>query len=180
MYVGLRSAAMIVPGHEGLRRLNELPPTAFEQELLQCCAVPEWAAAVRARRPFSDLAELRAVAGEEFGGLGWTAVRRALDAHPRIGDRAAGAGREAAWSRAEQSAAATGDQRVKDELVEANVAYEERFGHVFLICATGLAHREILAAARERLRNDFDTERAVVRAELGKIVDLRIGKLVDR
>lgn len=164
----------------GVEGLNALRPAAFEAELLRCCTVPEWAAGVCAQRPFPDLAALRAAAERELGRLDWTRLRAALDAHPRIGERAAGAGREAAWSRAEQSAAATDDQRAKDNLVAANKAYENRFGHVFLICATGLSHREILAAARTRLGNDDAAERAVVRAELGKIVDLRIRKLVDR
>jgi 2-oxo-4-hydroxy-4-carboxy-5-ureidoimidazoline decarboxylase len=61
--------------------------------------------------------------------------------------------------------------------VEGNRAYEERFGHVFLICATGLSAAEMLAALRERLGNDVEAERAAVRAELAKIVDLRLARL---
>lgn len=169
---------VIEPGR-GLGRLNELSPAAFDEELLQCCAVPAWVAAVRAARPFPDPGALRAAARRELAKLDWAAVRNALDTHPRIGERAGGAGRHAAWSRAEQSVATTEDERVRDELVEVNQAYERRFGHVFLICASGLSARQILAAARERLANDPEAEQAVVRAELDRIVDLRIGKLVD-
>jgi 2-oxo-4-hydroxy-4-carboxy-5-ureidoimidazoline decarboxylase len=103
--------------------------------------------------------------------LAWTDVEQALAAHPRIGERAAGASREAAWSREEQAGASP-----NDELVAGNVAYEERFGHVFLICATGLSGAEILAEVKNRLGNEPATERDVVREELRKIVDLRLGK----
>jgi 2-oxo-4-hydroxy-4-carboxy-5-ureidoimidazoline decarboxylase len=65
------------------------------------------------------------------------------------------------------------------ELVAANLAYEDRFGDVFLICATGKSQAEILAAARQRLANDDETERAVVADELRKIALLRLERLLD-
>ena len=68
---------------------------------------------------------------------------------------------------------------IRNALVEANRAYEDRFGHVFLIFATGRSDVEMLAAAKARAGNDDQTERAVVRAELAKIVALRLGKLLD-
>ena len=87
-------------------------------------------------------------------------------------------GREAGWSRAEQAAAATDDERTAAELAAGNAEYERRFGHVFLICATGRSADEVLAALRKRLGNDEVTERRVVREELRKIVDLRLARLV--
>ncbi|MFB9660899.1 2-oxo-4-hydroxy-4-carboxy-5-ureidoimidazoline decarboxylase [Glycomyces mayteni] len=95
-----------------------------------------------------------------------------------VGDRepAVPAGPEAEWSRSEQARAMTADAAVRAELADANAAYEERFGRVFLICATGLAAEDILAAARRRLANDEPTERAETRAELRKIVAFRLGK----
>jgi len=56
------------------------------------------------------------------------------------------------------------------------VAYEQRFGHVFLICATGLSASELLDALRARLTNPVEAERDVVRGELAKIVRLRLAK----
>jgi 2-oxo-4-hydroxy-4-carboxy-5-ureidoimidazoline decarboxylase len=103
-----------------------------------------------------------------------------MSAHPRIGERAAGDSAEAAWSRREQSAAAqSADEITKVALVEANHAYEERFGHVFLIFASGKTQAEILAAARERLGNDEATERAVVAGELCEIALLRLERVLD-
>src|SRR4051794_21887695 len=76
-----------------------------EAELLACCASPRWAAEVAARRPYHDLETLRRVSDATIAALDWSEVLRAVRAHPRIGERAAGQGREAAWSRAEQSSA---------------------------------------------------------------------------
>ncbi|HEX2774652.1 MAG TPA: 2-oxo-4-hydroxy-4-carboxy-5-ureidoimidazoline decarboxylase, partial [Micromonosporaceae bacterium] len=77
------------------------------------------------------------------------------------------------------SGVAGADPQVRAALVEANREYEERFGHVFLIFATGRTEAEILAAARARLGNDDEAERRVVREELGRIARLRLSKLVS-
>jgi 2-oxo-4-hydroxy-4-carboxy-5-ureidoimidazoline decarboxylase len=158
-----------------LDTLNAAEPEHAERELLACCAAHRWADELLVRRPYGDLETLRSVSDRVFAELGWPDIEQALAAHPRIGERAAGDRREAAWSRAEQSAA-TGST---DELRAANLAYEERFGRVFLICATGLSAEEILTALRQRLGNDEETERVVVREELRKIVNLRLEKLVS-
>ena len=99
-----------------------------------------------------------------------------LASHPRIGERAAADSREGGWSRQEQSGAAGAAEQVRRELAAGNAAYEQRFGHVFLICATGLSAEAMLAALRSRLRNDPIAEREVVRGELVKIVRLRLAK----
>jgi 2-oxo-4-hydroxy-4-carboxy-5-ureidoimidazoline decarboxylase len=148
-----------------------------EDGLLACCASRRWAAEVAAGRPYAGLAELRAASAKALAGLDWPDVEEALAAHPRIGDRARGEGREAAWSRGEQSGMDAAAAELRAALAEGNRAYEERFGHVFLICATGLGAAEMLAALRERLGNDDEAERAAVRAELAKIVDLRLARL---
>lgn len=167
----------VVTEINSLDLLNAAEPAAAEHALLACCASRRWADEMLARRPYPDLDLLRLVSGAALDGLDWAGVREALDAHPRIGDRPAGDGTEATWSRAEQSAASA-DEALAAELRAANVEYEDRFGHVFLICATGRSAPEILAALRERLGHDEDAERDVVRAELAAIVALRLGKLV--
>ena len=149
-------------------------------EVRACCAAAAWVEGVVGGRPYGDLAELLERSDRELAGLDWAGVRQALDAHPRIGDRVAGDDREAAWSRREQSGMDHSAQDVRSALVEANRAYEERFGHVFLIFATGRSDVEMLAAARQRIGNDEATERAVVRGELGRIVRLRLTVLMER
>jgi 2-oxo-4-hydroxy-4-carboxy-5-ureidoimidazoline decarboxylase len=159
-----------------LAEFNALPPAEAERELLACCAAPAWAKAVAGGRPYPDRMALQAAGDAAARRLTWAEVVQALSAHPRIGERPAGEGREAAWSRREQAGA--DDPSVADALTAANREYEERFGHVFLIFATGRSAAEMLAAARARLAHDEAAERPVVQEELRKIALLRLERLV--
>lgn len=141
--------------------------------LRACCAAERWVSAVDAGRPYADRDGLRARADAALAELTWDDICEALGAHPRIGERAGG------WSRAEQSGTAGAPEHVRAELADGNRAYEERFGHVFLICASGLTATQMLTALRARLPHDPATEREVVRAELGKIAWLRLERLLD-
>ncbi|GAT64904.1 OHCU decarboxylase [Planomonospora sphaerica] len=162
----------------GLADFNALGAAEAEAGLLACCASPVFARAVAAGRPYRDLAGLTAAAGAAVRGLDWPQVLRALAAHPRIGERAAGTGRGSAWSRREQSGTAGAGREVLDALAEGNRRYEERFGHVYLVCATGLSAAELLERLRGRLARDEETERRTVRAELEKITLLRLAGLL--
>jgi 2-oxo-4-hydroxy-4-carboxy-5-ureidoimidazoline decarboxylase len=160
---------------EGAVRFNALTRAEAEAELRTCCASRRWAATVAAGRPYDSAEELFAAAGKAVRDLDWPDVEEALAAHPRIGDRPRGADRESAWSRGEQSGVGDADRAA---FAEGNVAYEERFGHVFLICASGRGAGEMLTELRERLGNDPGTERSVVHGELVKITELRLRKLL--
>lgn len=149
-------------------------PAEAADLLRASCSSRAWLETMVGARPHWTLAALIEASDAALDELSWDDVDEALAAHPRIGGRTAGASREAAWSRQEQSAAA--DETLADELRMANVDYESRFGHVFLICATGRSASEILAEARRRLGNDVETERAEVRRELRDIVRLRLAK----
>ena len=156
-------------------RFNALSRTQAEAELLTCCASRRWAAAVVAGRPYDSAEDLVTAAGAAVRELEWPDVEEALNAHPRIGDRPAGTDRESAWSRGEQSGVGDADRAA---FADGNAAYERRFGHVFLICASGRGAGELLADLRERLTNDPETERPVVHRELVKITELRLRKLL--
>ena len=156
---------------------NALDEVQARELLRACCAADAWLDDVIAGRPYADRDALRVRSATALDALDWAGVRQALDAHPRIGERVAAAGREADWSRREQSAMATASADVKAALVAANEAYEQRFGHIFLIFASGRSDTEMLAAARERVGHDDGTERRVVRDELAKIVALRLERL---
>ena len=152
----------------------KLPRGEAEAELLTCCASRSWAAAMAAGRPYGSAGDLFAAADAAARALEWPDVEEALNAHPRIGERPAGADRESAWSRGEQAGVGDAD---RDALAEGNAVYKERFGYVFLICASGRGSGEMLAELRERLANAPDTERGVVHGELVKITNLRVRKL---
>ena len=161
-----------------LDAFNSAPSARVTAALLACCDVPSWAAAVRDGRPYRDVESVLDVADKAARELTAQDVDRALAAHPRIGERPAGHGAEAELSRAEQAGVST-NHGTRTALLEGNRAYEDRFGRVFLICATGLSGDDVLAALRERLDNDEPTEAAVVAEELRKIALLRLRKVVQ-
>ncbi|HET7306178.1 MAG TPA: 2-oxo-4-hydroxy-4-carboxy-5-ureidoimidazoline decarboxylase [Segeticoccus sp.] len=161
-----------------LDHLNAAPADELTPTLLACCDVPAWADAVLTGRPYARAEDLYAVADRAARRFSSAEVDRALAAHPRIGQRAQGNGAGAGWSRQEQSGVSQ-DAAVQQALLEGNRAYEDRFGRVFLICATGLSGEGILASLRERLAHDDATEAAVVADELRKIALLRLRKVVE-
>jgi 2-oxo-4-hydroxy-4-carboxy-5-ureidoimidazoline decarboxylase len=162
-----------------LAGFNALPAAEAEAELRSCCASAAWARQVAAGRPYPDLAALCDAADAALAGLRWPDLAEALAVHPRIGERASGEGREAGWSRREQAGIGSESAPATHAaLAEANREYERRFGHVFLVFASGRTATELLAAARERLGNPPDVEREVVRGELGKIARLRLERLL--
>jgi 2-oxo-4-hydroxy-4-carboxy-5-ureidoimidazoline decarboxylase len=123
----------------------------------------------------------RGTAGHEghfHSDLSGEGAPHARDGDMRAGDMRAGESRDGEWSRQEQAGVAGASADTLAALAAGNRAYEERFGQVFLICATGLSAAEMLAALRTRLGNDPETEAKIVREELGKITGLRLRKLL--
>jgi 2-oxo-4-hydroxy-4-carboxy-5-ureidoimidazoline decarboxylase len=143
-----------------------------ERTALACCAAGTFAKAVAGGRPYPDPAALLAAVDATFKALSWDDIAEAMSEHPRIGDRAVRGG----VSAAEQSGAAAASDEVRRGLADGNVAYEQRFGHIFLICASGLTGQEMLDQLRDRLEHDEEAERIVVRDELRKITRLRMTK----
>jgi 2-oxo-4-hydroxy-4-carboxy-5-ureidoimidazoline decarboxylase len=125
-------------------------------------------------RPYPSLAALRSRAA---GALSDDDLTEALAGHPRIGQSPASA--HSSWSRSEQSGVTGAGDRLRAELAAGNQAYEDRFGHIYLVCAAGRSAPELLGILRSRLANDPDTERQVMRGELIKINDLRLTRLIE-
>ena len=161
-----------------LDRFNALPAEQAEALLLTCCRAPRWARAVAGGRPYPTVEHLQQTADDVLAGLAEDDVDAALAGHPRIGERATGA--EAAYSSREQAGLAGTTTGTLQALADGNRAYEERFGHVYLVCATGRDAGELLGLLRERLGNDPATERRVLREELRKINRIRLSGLVPR
>jgi 2-oxo-4-hydroxy-4-carboxy-5-ureidoimidazoline decarboxylase len=126
-------------------------------------------------RPYPNWKALQARASASAARISWEEVAGALARHPRIGEQATGAATDVALSAAEQAGVASADEQA---LAAGNRAYEERFGYIFLICATGMSGAEMVSALRERLTHDDEQERRVVMEELRKIADLRLGKAI--
>lgn len=158
----------------GLSAFNAMPLAGVRQVLSEICAAPQWAQQVAGGRPYRTVHELFVAADRVLEALDEGEVDAALAGHPRIGDRPTGDA-----SRREQSGVVGADQETLDALAEGNREYERRFGHVYLVCASGRTAEELLDVLRSRLRNHPVTERQVLRAELGKINRLRLERLVD-
>ena len=169
--------------------LNGLPREAAAQALGSCCSSARWIDALVAGRPYRSVPDMLAASDEAVAALGEADLGEALAGHPRIGDLgvvdgpAAGhgdgdAGREpGGWSRQEQAGVSGADVGLRQALADGNIEYEQRFGHLYLACATGRSAAELLAFLRERLGNDRGTEWRVVAAELAKINQIRLRKL---
>jgi allantoicase len=163
----------------GLRWLNSVPATQAGQLLASCCASRAWVERIAAGRQYTDLDALLGASDRAIRELGRDDLAEALSAHPRIGQRPEGASTEADWSRQEQASVGEADAEVLAALEEGNRAYEQRFGHVFLIRASGRSAEELLAALRQRLANDPDTEWGEVAEELREITRLRLERLLQ-
>lgn len=145
-----------------------------EHELRSCCASSKWIEAMADARPFEDWQSMIETAGRTWSALEPGDWQEAFRAHPRIGESKKGA----RWSTAEQSGTHSASSETMNALAEANREYEQKFGHVFLICATGRTADEMLANLRERMKNDASAELRVAAGEQRKITALRLEKLV--
>ena len=151
------------------------------QELMRCCGSRSWVEAMLGQRPFRNAAHLYQCASGSWRELKREDWLEAFSHHPRIGEPRSGPALDATqrqWAQKEQSGAAGAEASVRAALAEGNRQYEARFGHVFLVCATGKSGAQMLALLRERLNNDAETELAVAAREQEKITRLRLEKLV--
>jgi 2-oxo-4-hydroxy-4-carboxy-5-ureidoimidazoline decarboxylase len=162
-----------VTGAWSLAALNAAAADELRPALRRCCAAGPWVDALVAGRPYADEAGLASASDRATLALDDAGLAEALAGHPRIGERPA-----SAWSRGEQAGVAGADDDVRAQLAAANAAYEQRFGHVYLVCATGRSAQELLDLCRARLGHDADRERAVVLDELAAINRLRLAKLL--
>jgi len=158
---------------------NDEPSEQVAAALRACNAAPRFADEVLAGRPYPDADSLVARAEEVARSLSWDEVSLALAAHPRIGDRPEGSSAEAQASRREQNSMTDADAATRTALGDGNRAYEDRFGHVFLIRAAGRSPEEMLGELRRRLANDAEAERAEATEQLAQITGLRVRGLVS-
>lgn len=161
--------------------LDQLPETQARALLTACCGAPAWVAGMLAARPWRDRNALLATADQAWAACTPDQVADAIAHHPRLGERAAAATlgeRASRWSAEEQRSAAVAGADVRDELARGNAEYEARFGHTFILCASGVSAEDMLRSLRERLANDPETERVITALELHRITRLRLERLL--
>jgi len=132
-------------------------------------------------RPFTSRAHLFGAAEQLWWGLGDGDWREAFEHHPKIGADVAALREKFAgtadWSSQEQAGVTSASEEVLSALAEGNKTYDARFGHVFLICASGLSAETMLGELQERLGNEPAAELRIAAGEQVKITRLRLHKI---
>jgi 2-oxo-4-hydroxy-4-carboxy-5-ureidoimidazoline decarboxylase len=152
--------------------INALSPSDARDALTRCCGSQRWVEGMLARRPFSSAEQLFAAADGIWAGLSSADFLEAFAHHPAIG--AAGA---RGFSAREQAQVAQASAATLQDLEALNRRYRERFGFVFLVCATGKSADEMLALLQARIDNAADVELRIAAGEQAKITRLRLEKL---
>lgn len=161
--------------------LNSLPADEAPKELLQCCGSKRWASETANGRPYQTLETLLAKSNDIWWSLDRGDWLEAFRSHPKIGERKAPekvSAQSQQWSGQEQSGVADASHDTVSSLAALNEAYEQKFGYIFIICATGKTSYEMLTALRERLQHDPEAELPIAAAEQSKITELRLKKLL--
>src|SRR5262245_37185266 len=179
-----------------IEELNELPVGSAAAAFERCCGSERWVKRMIAERPFQSEAHLIDAADQNWIALGPDDWLEAFAAHPRIGaggsdmpsgsETAAGSsapdGAKATgldpWAAQEQSGVQSADARVRQRIAEANREYEEQFGYIFIVCATGKSAAEMLTLLEQRLHNAPDRELTIAAEEQNRITRIRIQKLL--
>jgi OHCU decarboxylase len=164
-----------------LANLNSLSNSEAEAELLKCCGARNWARLMTAARPFANVDGLLTKADSIWWSLGSEDWLEAFRAHPKIGEKKAAAAQSAEarkWSAQEQSGIRNAAADTMAALAAGNRDYEQRFGFIFIVCASGKSSEEMLKMLKLRLQNDRETELRVAAEEQRKITRLRLEKLL--
>jgi 2-oxo-4-hydroxy-4-carboxy-5-ureidoimidazoline decarboxylase len=159
----------------GLTRFNTADDAMARAALHEVCASRAWGERMLARRPYATTGALFAANDAAMAGLTAADLAEAMAGHPPIGRPKPGD----PTSHREQSGMAGASDALKAELLELNLAYQEKFGHVFLICASGRTGEQMRDAVRNRIDNTPEQEREIVRAELGKINRIRLTRIAE-
>jgi OHCU decarboxylase len=165
-----------------LDRLNSVSADAAAREFLKCCGSNNWARRLVAERPFVSLNQLFDSAEEIWWSLNPADWLEAFHSHPKIGEKKAAAptsDQSKSWSETEQAGVSSATSNTLQTLATLNREYEEKFGYIFIVCATGKSTDEMLAILRARLRNNPQEELRNAAAEQSKITQLRLKKLID-
>ena len=167
----------MMTSYKTLEEWNGLGAQAAVTAILPCNGSLAWAEGVVALRPLRGLGELLAASDKVWLGLSKKAWKHAFDSHPRIGEQKAKAATEQslAWSSGEQSAAQLTDE-TQAALAVANVEYEQKFGRIFIVCASGKTAAEMLEILRGRLSNDAETELLEAGEQQRQITQIRLRK----
>jgi OHCU decarboxylase len=161
--------------------LNSLNESEAANEFLKCCGSQGWVQRMSAERPFASVSDLCVKAAETWWALQEDDWLEAFRSHPKIGEKTASnqiSTQAQAWSGQEQAGVQNSTAHTLDELANLNREYEEKFGFIFIVCATGKSSEEMLAILKSRITNDVKTELRIAAGEQTKITEIRLRKLI--
>jgi 2-oxo-4-hydroxy-4-carboxy-5-ureidoimidazoline decarboxylase len=164
-----------------LHELNTLDKQQLKEELAKCCGSSAWIQKMLPFFPADDLVELLEDAEEQWYTCSDEDWKEAFAHHPKIGDADSLKKKFAStaqWASGEQSGAGEASQQTIEALAAGNRLYEEKFGYIFIVCATGKSADEMLQILESRLHNKPKDEIKIAADEQDKITKLRIEKLL--
>ena len=163
-----------------LDEFNQLDQAEAEQTLLGLCHSPSWARDVAAARPFSELSILASYAGQAWISVDEAQRLEAFAAHPLIGDVELLRQKFANQAQHEQGQVLAASDATLQALADLNRAYLDKFGFIFIICATGKSADEMLRQLRARIDNSREQEITNASREQAEITLLRMAQTITR
>ncbi len=164
-----------------LEEINKLTFEVAYIEFQKCCGARQWVAHMADGRPFRSRDDLMTAADTIWQSLETSAWKEAFGHHPKIGDLDAlkkQFASTATWAEGEQSKIRTASDEILMKLAEGNKNYEEKFGFIFIVCATGKSANEMLSLLEQRIQNDASHELTIAAEEQRKITRIRLEKLL--
>jgi len=163
--------------------INSMTNEAAKQDFHRCCASTQWIEQMANARPFTSVDQMHEVAVEIWNELTDRDYLEAFEGHPMIGADIealrAKFTHTSAWSEGEQSGVQSASEDVLRRLQQANIEYLNRFGYIFIVCATGKTAAEMLALLEARLHNPPDLEMTIAAGEQQKITTIRLSKWLE-
>ncbi len=169
-------------GHpDHVERLNQMPRSTFVSTLTRCCGSHRWVQNMWSAAPFTDKIDVLTTAERIADTLTEEDWLEAFDHHPQIGDLESLKTRfadTASVAAEEQAGSLNAHEDTLIALAQQNQVYLQKFGFIFIVCATGKSAEEMLALLQARLSNDRDTELRIAAGEQRKITQLRLEHLL--
>ena len=171
-----------IPPSLTLEQLNQLGVDAAHTAFMQCCVAERWVQAMTMARPFESVKQLLDLADSFWEALGEADFLQAFEGHPKIGDVTSLRQKYASTKQlaaGEQASVNDASESVIQALAVGNQQYEQRFGFIFIVCATGKSAAEMLALLQTRLGHEREQELLIAAAEQAKITRIRLHKLLS-
>jgi 2-oxo-4-hydroxy-4-carboxy-5-ureidoimidazoline decarboxylase len=162
-----------------LAEFNALPPAMAQEKLMDCCGCERWAATVTTQRPFADANALFEAADHDWRNLERSDWLEAFSHHPQIGEKAAsGSDSHRRWAAGEQAGVRDAAEDVRLRMARGNRSYFDKFGYIYIVCASEKSAEEMLALLEDRLHNDPARELPIAAEQQRQITRLRLQKLL--